>query len=336
MRGYKAIISSLLLITLVLFSGACDKDDDGDKDITSLVSVSVSSGPTLDGSGNDAVWDEADAFVIPLGVSADYSKAFGEFDITLKSVHTSSDVYILASWTDPSGTESVDKNQLTYSNGAWSKSGNEDRLFFMFDGGDNGTEGANCATMCHVGDGFMRVSTSGGHVDVWHWKAHRTNPIGLTDDKWWNDGSGSDGDGRSSDSKTISAYKDNKTASGNFPLYAGPITDGSFIISQVGKAGGFSDLELFDSTDVNLQSNSYPGYFLDATAYGSGESRHDVESGGKYSNGVWTVEFKRALNTGHDDDAAFAVGSTTKFSIAVTDNSGGDHSGAGVFNFTIE
>lgn len=54
MRGYKVIISGLLLITLVLFSGACDKDDDGDKDITSLVSVSVSSGPTLDGSGNDA------------------------------------------------------------------------------------------------------------------------------------------------------------------------------------------------------------------------------------------------------------------------------------------
>lgn len=339
MRGYKVIISGLLLITLVLFSGACDKDDDGDKDITSLVSVSVSSGPTLDGDGSDAVWDEADAFVVTTGVSADYANAFGEIDVTLKSVHTSSDVYILASWTDPTGTENVDKNQWSYSDGTWSKSGNEDRIYFMFDMGVNGTEGADCSSMCHVADGKM-WTTGGGRVDVWHWKAHRTNPLGLADDKYFDDnyteddGSISGDGGRHGDSKNISAYKDNKTSSGNFPLYAGPITNGSFIIIPDGGTTG--DLTPFDSTDANLQSNTYPGYYLNANAYDSGESRHNVEATGNYSNGVWTVEFKRALDTGNDDDAAFAVGSTTKFSIAATDNSGGDHSGAGVFNFTIE
>jgi hypothetical protein len=26
-------------------------------------------------------------------------------------------------------------------------------------------------------------TTGGGHVDVWHWKAHRTGPVGCVDDK---------------------------------------------------------------------------------------------------------------------------------------------------------
>ncbi|MFQ6675096.1 MAG: ethylbenzene dehydrogenase-related protein [Fidelibacterota bacterium] len=326
MKYLTYLASTLLLAAVVLFLGACEREKE-EEQVTSLISSSVSTPPVLDGNSTDAAWDRADEFVITVGSSASHANAFGEVDVSLRSVHTATDVYILASWQDPSLTENVDKKLWSYESGEWTQSGNEDRLFLMFDAGDNGSEGADCATMCHVGEGAM-YTTGGGHVDVWHWKAHRTNPIGLADDKWW------DGTGRGSDAKTISAYKDNATGSGNYPAYAGPITDGHFII--IAEGASTADLEVFDSTDVTLQANTYPGYYLNANATNSGESRHDVKAAGKYVNGEWTVELKRALDTGHDDDVVFQVGSTTQFSIAITDNSGGSHSGAGVFDFTIE
>ncbi len=295
---------------------------------TNLYSVAATSGPTLDGVSDDAIWSDAPEFLITAGESATYNNAFGEVPITLKSVHTSTDIYLLATWTDPSGTENSNRKEWSYADGAWSRAGtNEDRLYFMFDGGDNGTEGASCATMCHQPSTGSMATTGGGHVDVWHWKATRTNPIGLADDKWW------EGTGRGSDAKTISAYSDNITLSGNFPLYADPLTSGHLIIPS---GGTTTDLTPFDSLNASLQGNTYPGYFLNANANGSSESRHDVEAVGVYSGGVWIVEFKRALDTGHTDDVTFIMGGTTEFSIAVTDNSGGSHSGAGVFDLIVK
>lgn len=325
-------VAGTYTITLVI-DDAHDSTATGTVDVAVIVvdlqSVAVTTGPTLDGAGDDAAWDSAQEFVVTAGASASYTNAFGQVDVSLKSVHTSTDVYVLASWTDPSATENANRKEWSYAADAWSRaSTNEDRLYFMFDGGDNGTEGANCATMCHQPSAGSMATTGGGHVDVWHWKGSRTNPIGLADDKWW------DGTGRGSDSKTISAYKDNITPSGNFPLYAGPKDANGRIIIAAG--GSTADLTLFDSTDVALQANTYPGEYLNANAYGSGESRHDVETVGVYSGGVWTVEFKRALDTGHTDDVVFAAGDTTKFSMAITDNSGGSHSGAGVLDLILK
>ena len=293
--------------------------------ITSLVSASVTTPPTLDGVGNDAAWNNADAFVINAGASATYANAFGSVEVTTKSVNTSTDVYILVSWTDPSGTENVDKNQWTYGTDGWEKNGNEDRFFMMFDAGDNGTEGANCATMCHVP---AMYTTGGGHVDVWHWKAARSAPVGCADDKWWDD------QGRGSDSKTIGAYSDNLQTladSSDVPLYSGPVTaDGHFIIVPVGETAE-SYCTPFDTTAT---TGVIPGYILNQNRDGSRFA--DVAAASSYNNGVWTIEFKRALDTGNADDVAFVAGNTYEFSCAVTDNSGGSHSGAGVFDFTIE
>ncbi len=297
----------------------------------SLPSTAVTTGPTLDGTSDDLAWLNAAPLVVTTGAVPRFQSAIGEVDVTLKSVHTGSDLYILATWTDPNGTENVTKKQWSYNGGtsSWERSSaDEDRLFFLFDAGDNGTEGADCATMCHVATGSMST-TGGGHVDVWHWKAARTNPVGLADDKWW------DGSGRGSDAKTISAYKDNITASGNFPKYAGGTnTYGNFIKIEVGETE--ADLVLFDSTDAGLQGNTYPGYYVDLNATDSGESRHDIHASGSYAGGVWTVEFKRALDTGNADDVAFVVGGSYQFSVAVTDNSGGAHSGAGVIDLVIK
>lgn len=54
-------------------------------------------------------------------------------------------------------------------------------------------------------------------------------------------------------------------------------------------------------------------------------SRVDLRSFAKWDNGVWTVEIRRALDTGNADDVAFAAGGNKyKFGVAVMDNGGGD------------
>ncbi|MFQ6677267.1 MAG: ethylbenzene dehydrogenase-related protein [Fidelibacterota bacterium] len=317
--------SILLLLIIGLMITSCE-DDKNKAPITDLTVATVSSAPTLDGVGSDAAWDQADELVVTVGLDASHANAFGEIDVSLAAVTDGDNLYIKATWAD--ATESIDKKQWEYENGAWSQSGNEDRMFFFFDMGENGSDKADCATMCHVAEGKMWTST--GIVDQWHWKAHRTAPIHHADDKHINnDYQESDGTlyhdgGQHGDSKTTGLYNDNKDANG-LPIYSGPITDGHYLILPEGQTAD-SYFTPFDSSTTST-SSLIPGYWLNENADGS---RADVTAYSQYSNGTWTVEFSRALNTGNSDDVVFGSGDI-QVVIAITDNSGGDHSGSAPF-----
>jgi hypothetical protein len=276
-----------------------------------LTAKATTAAPVIDGEIDDA-WNDAPSVETLEGVE-------------LKALYDNDNIYILAKWADghdllagcAEATESADKNMWTYGKAGWSKSGNEDRFAIMWEGSD--ALGASCAKMCHSG---AEHKTSGGNVDVWHWKAARTNPLGLADDKWWNQ------DGRGSDATAVGTYSDNKNDAGDGPKYSGPITDGRFIIIPLG--GSADDLE------TNIETSSaYPGYVLDLNAEGS---RWDVKAKGKYSDGVWTLELQRALNTGNDDDVVFTHNSSVRFSTATFDNTGGGHASQGidVGEYTLE
>lgn len=262
--------------------------------------------PVIDGVVDD-VWNDAQMISTYKGVE-------------LKAIYDDNNIYFLAQWEDghnlytgsAAPSHSVKKKWWTNQNGEWSQSGNEDRFGFMFDAGD--ANGATCAKMCHS---TGEHKTADGNVDVWHWKAARTNPIGVTDDKWWSTS------GRGSDSKTISAYSDNKSSDGNYPLYSGPITDNSFIIIPEGST--------IDSLETNIiNTNEYPGYILNANADGSRFA--DVMSKGIFdpASGKWTLEFKRAFDTGNSDDVVFTNNSEVKFTTATFDNTGGGHASQGI------
>ncbi|MBC8191982.1 MAG: hypothetical protein ISR87_05400 [Candidatus Marinimicrobia bacterium] len=314
-------VTLLLLVLSMVFVG-CDSTED-DPEAAEFNVVSVSTAPTLDGAGGDAAWAEATEYMVTVGESEDYSNAFGVLEVGLTAVMTSSDLYIRAVWDDPSGTESVDKNQWTYSNAAWEKNGNEDRLFFFFDMGTNGTQGANCAAMCHTGGDQEGMWTSDGKVDQWHWKAARSAPINHADDKYIDNIYEGLGDGgQHGDSKTLGLYHDNK--SNGMPKYSGPLTDG-FLILPAGNTDADAYFTAFDTTAT---SGTFRGYWLDENADGS---RADVMAYSNFNNGTWTVEFKRALNTGNADDAVFGSG-TVEVTMAITDNAGGDHSGSAPFD----
>ncbi len=325
MINKKNLIVFLSIIGLVIMSCDDEKDDTGP--IVDLTVATVSSAPTLDGVGNDAAWNQADELVVTVGLDAAYSNSFGLVDVSLTAVQDGSNLYIKAVWADPSGTESIDKKLWSYDNGSWGQGGNEDRMFFFFDMGQNGTSGADCSTMCHVSEGMW---TDTGIVDQWHWKAHRTAPIHRADDKYidnnYTDSQGNvveDG-GQHGDSKTKGLYHDNKDGNG-LPLYSGPVTGGHYLILPAGETAD-SYFTLFDASTADT-TGTIPGYWLDENADGS---RADVTAYSTFSSGTWTVEYSRALDTGNDDDVVFGSGDI-EVTIAITDNSGGAHSGSAPF-----
>lgn len=264
------------------------------------------SAPVIDGVVDD-VWNDAQMISTYKGVE-------------LKAIYDDNNIYFLAQWKDghnlytgsAAPSHSIKNKWWSNQNGEWSQSGNEDRFAFLFDAGD--ANGASCAKMCHS---TKEHKTATGNADVWHWKAARTNPIGVTDDKWWSTS------GRGSDSKTISAYSDNKSSEGNYPLYSGPITDNYFIIIPEGSS--------VDSLETNVvNTNEYPGYILNANADGSRFA--DVMSKGVFdsTSGKWTLEFKRAFDTGNSDDVVFTNNSEVNFTTATFDNTGGGHASQGI------
>ncbi len=107
--------------------------------------------------------------------------------VSLKAAYDAKNVYIFARWTDEGGSASLAKDQWTFDGTNWSQSGNEDRIAIMFN--INACDWAGCGAYCHVGEmpgagGRMRTNNSGETLDMWHWKAARSNPMQVADDKY--------------------------------------------------------------------------------------------------------------------------------------------------------
>jgi len=237
--------------------------------------------------------------------------------------------YLAATW--PDATENIAKKQWFYDGSTWTQSENEDRFGIIFDMGLNDPEGPSCATMCH-GDGLMR--TNYGFVDVWHWKAYRSNPMGVADDKRW------EMDDRHSDPGT-SSYSDNGPDVNDLPEFmaiSDPGANVDFIVETASlgnfdpysvMSSTFAESVVFDPGAVFTNGDVIPGYVL-RTAAGD---RGNVMAAGKWENGMWTVEFKR-VNSGTDYDFAVPSGGTVDFTHEIFDNTGGSHPNDG-FDATV-
>jgi hypothetical protein len=216
--------------------------------IPAQVSLIVTPGaPTLDGVVSPGEWT-SNPLVTQAGVTLN-AMADGQF------------LYVSASWED--STESIPKKLWAFDGSNWSQSGNEDRISFVWDMGLNGTDGANCATMCHV----PLMHTNVGNVDVWHWKSARGNAMGVADDKYW------DTADRQSDPGT-SAYQDNNPVGSGFPSFMAvgdPGINPDFLAADASALSAFDPYGTvaahtvavatpFDSTASFSAGNVIPGY----------------------------------------------------------------------------
>jgi len=187
-------------------------------------------------------------------------------------------------------------------------------------------------------------SVSGDNVlDLWHWRAARSNPIGRADDQRIialnfipNDGDGGDTGGRKGDAGS-SVFASQNIVDGNPEYLLDPdTTSGKFAFKwdnfwstpfyymtrddaeQVGPlAPNPGDLAYVDAVAlgyVPTEGDTVPRRILRA---GAG-SRADITAWGTTFNpetpdssyGVWNVQMQRALDTGNADDIALVVGET--------------------------
>ncbi len=201
----------------------------------------------------------------------------------------------------------------------------QDRFAIMWDMGNNGDEGADCLTMCHVGgnpvSGHRMYTTGGGQVDVWQWMAAMSDPLLLARDEYWGADGRADDEG---DSLALSNYDFFLSE----PVYAHPDDNDD------------TDPFLFSSSAIDLASGkdrpsgyTLPGYLLNEEASGS------ITDVSGYSHfGVntlrWIVLMSRPLSTGHPDDidlSQVAPGDSVMVSIAVMNNADRLHAGSKPF-----
>ncbi len=323
-----------------------------------VVVQDVSHQPPMD-NPRSKMWDSVTTSVITLGTDSSHTDFFGEASVYLKAVRFGGRLYLRAEWGDL--TRSVEPNgivhyivistdtltHLTDTARFWTQNPSylvvitpgdttiyrhdEDRMALMWDQGDNGTEKADCATMCHAADnrstlGHRMYTTGGGHVDVWHWQAATSDPVLLAADEYW------DFEGRKVDDNAVPIITSNYDPVAEVPYFSHRDTT-SFIGTNL-----FSDSTVAFRDSLNWP-NGYvmPGYILYPAASGS---IADVGAFSTYNTaygtGRWIVVMSRALTTGNADDVdlgAIAPGDSVMVTLALMNNADRVHSGSKPFYF---
>ncbi len=282
--------------------------------------VEADQAPKIDGRA-DRIWQRQRGTRVTLTEGSQ-----GDVPLTVKALYTDQHVYLFFDWEDR--TESL--NRLYAFDGTdWTKvAGNEDRLNVMWAIDDrlDGFAAKGCEALCHRHGSEVFLYTGGDDLvaDLWHWKSQRTNPAGYADDQWLGNDLGShDGEvtARRADAKTGGSYRSNFDTSARRPAFTFP-------------AGARPGETLLHSVAVPV---------TDAMSFAPGTrlprellerptgSRGDIDAGGSWRRGRYTLELRRARTT--DDpvhDVQFTdTGRPYPFGVSVHDN---DHEDTHAYN----
>ncbi|MEE9151210.1 MAG: ethylbenzene dehydrogenase-related protein, partial [Thermoplasmata archaeon] len=321
-KGIKVLLLILVLI-FGIFTLIGTAEGKAEEYSTILTAERVEEIITVDGYADEASWADANSLVVIV-----QDGSIGEVDVVLHALYDRDHIYIHATWPDP--TKSVEKKMWTFNGSKWSRSEDEDRfaIFWNIDDSVRGFNIGGCAMLCH-GD-RMHANSPDEKADSWHWKASRTDPAGYADDKFLNEtvvpyesgplGTTIEWTGRHSDAKIGGGYRPNINEDKTGPKYYEPnpsdLDDATFIFqSEIDKGEA---IEITDETTFTW-GGTVPGFILEKPV----GSRGDIIAKGVWRDGVWNLELKRKLNTGHEDDVHFDIAQTYRFGIAVMDNAGG-------------
>lgn len=242
----------------------------------------VTTKPIIDGAGNDDAWKFAKP--LNLDVAGVWGLAIGtSTKVTVKAVYTDSHIAFLVSWDDATRDDKIHKPWTWVA---------EKKIY------ETGKEQEDAVALAFELSGPFTadmLSSVDAVWDLWTWKATRTDPVGYALDKTH----------RYSTAKPEGKAKEYPSRTGT-PIW----------IQRPDDAG--------KSTQTSLPApTEYAGD--KAPAYRIGEpsgSAADIRAKGRWENGRWTVEFMRALNTGHLDDTAFETKKTYAMAVAVQDRTG--------------
>jgi hypothetical protein len=235
--------------------------------------------------GEIADWEGVPGTLVPL------SGRGGAEQVELRAVIRGDRIYMLASWDDESKNDLHKPYQWSEASQTYEKTEvMEDRF---------------AISMAMSGD-FSANKLDGREftADVWHWKANRSNPIGLAHDKMWQV------------SRTpFEQSRAFQTENGETVYLHRPSDAGDRLYKPV--------------RHYVKKAEIMPLYELDGAARGS---IADVQANGVWRDGRWYLELSRLLDTGHDDDVVIPANGTVPFAVALFDGvsnnivDGGAHS----------
>lgn len=264
-------------------------------------------------------------------------------DVSMKSMYDDKNLYIHVQYKDP--TRSM--NYFPWekqADGSWKVLSNkdqtdhentyyEDKMGLYWDISTRGFARRGCAISCHLtrdgkNNGFPDNSAGrkytrreGQTIDMWHWKAVRTGPFGLTHDQYVDhiaDPSVSKGYGRHGDEKTAGGYPRNRTDDKKMPKYMNkdPESKLTYIIDE----------EKVPFVDTFKPGDRIPGLVIKKME----GSAADIQTLSEHKDGQWTLVFKRALTTAHPKSAVQDVQFTDlskpyHFGVSVFDNTQINH-----------
>jgi hypothetical protein len=160
-------------------------------------------------------------------------------------------------------------------------------------------------------------------VDVWHWKAARFNPMGFTDDKFWDDVTRRSDGGSGSGASNGGALPD-------FMAASDPGANVTFLAEDQAARNSFDPFRVQPgSVDVKTAFNA-AGFTAGDRIAGrilaipSG-NRASVRTAGSWFGGTWTVEFARKIagetgTDGNTEDFTVVRGGSVKFANEIFDN----------------
>jgi len=261
-----------------------------------LVSSHVSKAPTVDGKGDDAIWQSAAPLelVVRRVWPPDVTKVAR---VWLRTVHTGTHVYVLAVWEDET------KDDESHKSWVWDAAKNA----YV-----EGTDREDMFSLAFELSGVWNPDMLSGEEavwDVWQWKATRTNPQGYAMDRTH----------RYTREKPQGKAKE-------YPTHRGS----TIWIGRPEDAG--DTVEKKQAAPKEKQEDRVSQY-LPGTPTGSAA---DVRAKGTWADGKWTLEFERELDTGHADDTAFRCGRAYSMAVGTHDRTGDMDKASGTITLRLE
>ncbi|MCM2312441.1 MAG: ethylbenzene dehydrogenase-related protein [Steroidobacteraceae bacterium] len=164
---------------------------------------------------------------------------------------------------------------------------------------------------------IAKIKAAGGFVDLIQWRAHRSNPVGMTDDGYVLEFRLSD-----SGKDMFGGNADAKTHQPKFMWDASKVGYKSITVDQLRKGDHFLIREQnavpFDPNAGWKEGDMIPDYVVSrADAKGSAADNNAIAT---WKDGVWTVVMVRPLGLANDDDKALKAGGVYNIGFAVHDD----------------
>jgi len=271
-------------------------------------------------------WDDATPLRVELAGGIGFDR--GRTEVTLRALHNGDELFVLAEWDDPTENRSYTPWEKT--DDGWrhrvTSEGDEtvyyeDKFSFVFPTApDWRFDRVGCALYCHADSGRpYGYKAADQTVDVWHWKAVRTDPVGQLDDKHWLGFNLEEKNvARHGDPKKGGGYKGNAARGENHPAFLpdGPsaVRHGAILSDHAVKWTPQAEAEIPPGTVV-------PG-IVAAPFQGD---RGDVTCQSRHEDGRWRLFIRRRLDTGSEHDTKFVPGGRYPFACAAFDHTSNRH-----------